>query len=439
MGRDHPELRGIIEDALDRPSLTRRQIFVGSTKLAVGGALALTFGQRAMNALAQQASPVAGPPLPPGCTVVASGLINPRYVAIADDGTLYVSEAGSGGDETINAPAAASPVTSAATPVAQPLGTRGTTGQVSKITPDGAVSVVASGLPSYNVEGPVGPAGIVFADGQIWLAIGGAGPITPMVQPLPNENSVVKIDPANGNVTKLADIGEYERQNNPQPDTIDSNVYGLARGADGTLYAADAGGNALYSVNPTTNELTLLGVIADIPLPPAPATPVSATPVGAPEASPTTGPSQVQAVPTGVAVSPDGAIYVGELTGAPFIQGLANVLQLQSDGSFTPVGTNLTMVVGVAVGPDGNLYASELSLNFLAQPPALGRVVRIGENGNNDVVVDGLPVPNGIAFDKDGNLYVVANTVGQPGAAPNGQLLRCDGIAAPGGMATPTS
>jgi sugar lactone lactonase YvrE len=428
----------MIQDALNRPSITRRQIFVGSTKLAVGGALALTFGQRAMNALAQQASPVAGPPLPPGCTVVASGLINPRYVAIADDGTLYVSEAGTGGDETINAPAA-SPVASAATPVAQPLGTRGTTGQVSKITADGTVTVVASGLPSYNVEGPVGPAGIAFADGQIWLGIGGAGPITPMVQPLPNENSVVKIDPANGNVTKLADIGEYERQNNPQPDTIDSNVYGLARGADGTLYAADAGGNALYSVNPTTNELTLLGVLADIPLPPAPATPVSSVTGSVPAATPAAGPSQVQAVPTGVAVSPDGAIYVGELTGAPFIPGLANVLQLQSDGSFTPVGTGLTMVVGVAVGPDGHIYASELSLNFLAQPPALGRVVRIGENGNNEVVVDGLPVPNGIAFDKDGNLYVVANTVGQPGAAPNGQLLRCDGIAAPGGMSTPTS
>jgi hypothetical protein len=438
MGRDHPELRGFIEEALDRPSLTRRQLFVGSTKFAVGGAIALTFGQRAMNALALQASPVTGPPpLPPGCTVVASGFINPRYVAVADDGTLYVSEAGTGGDETINAPAAASPVASAATPVAQPLGTRGTTGQVSKITPDGTVSVVASGLPSYNVEGPVGPAGIVFADGQIWLGIGGAGPITPLVQPLPNENSVVKIDPTNGNVTKLADIGAYERQNNPQPDTVDSNVYGLARGADGTLYVADAGGNALYSVNPTTNELTLLGVIADIPLPPPPATPVNA--VGAPQASPTTGPSQVQAVPTGVAVSPDGAIYVGELTGAPFIQGLANVMQLQSDGTFTPVGTGLTMVVGVAVGPDGNLYASELSLNFLAQPPAPGRVVRIGDNGNNEVVVDGLPVPNGIAFDKDGNLFVVANTVGQPGAAPNGQLLRCDGIASPGGMATPTS
>lgn len=41
------------------------------------------------------------PPLPEGCEVVAEGLINPRYVAIADDGTLYVTEAGTGGNDVL--------------------------------------------------------------------------------------------------------------------------------------------------------------------------------------------------------------------------------------------------------------------------------------------------------------------------------------------------
>jgi hypothetical protein len=148
-------------------------------------------------------------------------------------------------------------------------------------------------------------------------------------------------------------------------------------------------------------------------------------------------------VPTGVAIGSNGVVYVGELTGAPFIQGLANVVQRHSDGTFTPVGTGLTMVADIAFGPDGNLYASELSLDYLSQPPAPGRIVRISANGANEVVVDGLPLPLGITFDRAGNLYVVANPTSPPGSAPNGQLLRCEGIAPPsgmsmGGMATPT-
>ena len=34
-------------------------------------------------------------------TVVASGLVYPRFLTVADDGTVYVSEAGSGGEETV--------------------------------------------------------------------------------------------------------------------------------------------------------------------------------------------------------------------------------------------------------------------------------------------------------------------------------------------------
>jgi hypothetical protein len=37
------------------------------------------------------------------------------------------------------------------------------------------------------------------------------------------------------------------------------------------------------------------------------------------------GPPQIEPVPTSVARSPDGALYVGELTGFPFEQGLANI------------------------------------------------------------------------------------------------------------------
>ena len=109
---------------------------------------------------------------------------------------MYVSEAGIGGEEQI----AGSPDNP------RSGGNRGFTGQVSKIAPDGTKTVVAKGLPSYGGGEVVGPAGIVYANGAIWLAIGG-GSFDLKLKSLENENCVVKIDPATGKVTKVADLG----------------------------------------------------------------------------------------------------------------------------------------------------------------------------------------------------------------------------------------
>jgi hypothetical protein len=39
-------------------------------------------------------------------------------------------------------------------------------------------------------------------------------------------------------------------------------------------------------------------------------------------------------------------------------------------------------------------------------------------------------LPNGLAFDDAGNLYITAGTVAPPGMGPVGMVLRCDGVAA---------
>lgn len=376
------------------------------------------------------ASPVGGPPLPEGCTVIAEGLLNPRYVAVADDGTIYVSEAGTGGDEAIELPSAggdATPVDLNATPVAEAemghaTSTRGGTGQVTMIAPDGTQSVIASGLPSYSIGGPeiTGPAGItVDANGNVLLAVGGAGPLTAMVEPLPNENSVVSIDPATGEVTSLADIDAYERANNPDPNIIDSNLYGIDVAEDGTIYVNDAGGNTTYRVPAGGGEPEVLVVHPGIEVPAD-----QAPPGGNPGRG---GANELDPVPTDVLTTADGSVLVSYLSGGPFPPGAAKVVSVAEDGTLTDVATGLTMVVGLAAGPDGQLYAAQISTNFLGEMPEPGNVVRVLEDGTQEVVVGGLMLPNGIAFDQDGNLLVVTGAT-SPGE-PMGQLLRCEGIA----------
>jgi hypothetical protein len=172
--------------------------------------------------------------------------------------------------------------------------------------------------------------------------------------------------------------------------------------------------------------LSVAAVLPGVPIPPG----VPVPPGGNPERG---GANESDPVPTGVAIGRDGSVYVGMLTGFPFIPGAAKVVRLGANGTTTDVARGLTMVTGVAVGPDGNVYASEISTNFniTATPPQIapGRVVRILPNGSIQAVAEGLMAPNGIAFDRAGNLYVVANSAfGPPNA---GQVVRCDRVAAP--------
>ncbi len=380
---------------------------------------------------AQDATPGAGQTqLPEGCEVVADNLINPRYLAIADDGTLYVTEAGVGGDEELSPPqeedveeVVGSPAAEAleeATPTegegegdeGPPL-TRGYTGQVTAVTPDGAQSVVAEGLPSYGFG--VGPAGIALGPGVIWVANGGAA-VELGIDPLENENSVVSIDVATGEVALVAELGSFEEANNPDGTDINPNLYGMDLGADGLLYVADAGGNTVYQVNPTTGEFALLGVV------PGP-TPPGGAAQGA-EASPAAE-EALQSVPTALQIGADGNVYVATL--GAFLPEAAAVLIAQADGTFVEAATGLTAVVGIALGPDGALYASQLATGAEEQPEP-GNVVRVGADGDAEPVLEDLPFPHGITFDADGNLYVVVNSTSFGPPLGPGQVWRCEGV-----------
>lgn len=359
-------------------------------------------------------------------TVVAGGLQNPRSLTVTGDGTMYVSEGGSGGAEQLpQAPGEEGPP-----------GNRGMSGQVTRIASDGTKSVVASTLPSYgSAEGTVGPAGIIAAGGALWMVTGG-GALPAKLVPLPDEASLLRIDPQTGAVAKVADLGAYEQAHNPDGFGLNSDPYGLTLGPDGNIDVADAGGNTVYKVNPTSGQISVAAVIPGIVPPPS----VPIPPGGNPERN---GKAELDPVPTSVAVGKDGALYIGLLSGGPFPRGAAKILRLGTDGKLTNYATGLTMVVAIAFGPDGNLYATEISTDFApaleGKAPGPGAVVRIGADGSKQVVVDGLMVPNGLAFDAAGDLFVLNNTVtmGPPGTPPPGQVLRFAGIAAASTAAPP--
>jgi sugar lactone lactonase YvrE len=201
--------------------------------------------------------------------------------------------------------------------------------------------------------------------------------------------------------------------NNPDGTDVNPNLYGVEFGADGMLYVADAGGNTIYQVNPATGEFTLFAVVPGLS--------------GLSGATPEAGAEDRQPVPTDLARGPGGALWVSLLSeGWP--ADAPSILQLEDDGSLTPIANGLTMVVALAAGPDAAMYATQLATSFGPEGPGPGNVLRVAADGSTEVVLDGLFLPHGIAFDADGNLYVATGSIFLGPDAPAGQVLRCEGI-----------
>ena len=344
-------------------------------------------------------------------TVVASGLANPRGLAIAADGTIFVSEAGlSGPDPFIPGGA-------------YPPSTRGSTGRVTKITANRTKSTVTADLPSLSLGGNdsplvIGPAGLALDGETLWL---GNGAMVNGAPQAPNAAKLLRIDTRSGAVSTGADIGAHERSTNPDGFELTSNPYGVTLAPGGIVFVTDAGGNTLYRYTPSTGQLAVVTVFTGLA-----ASAPSAERGGKVERDP---------VPTGVAPGPGGSVYVGLLGGGPFPVRTSKILLVAPNGSVSDAVTGLTSVVDLAVGPDRLLYAVEIGEFDESQgfgwKPGSGRVLRIRPDRSTQMVADGLETPNGIAFDRSGNLFVTVNSSTAPKDGPQGQILRIDSVAAP--------
>ena len=171
-------------------------------------------------------------------------------------------------------------------------------------------------------------------------------------------------------------------------------------------WSTDAGANAVFGV-------TAAGVVSTL-----------STFLPRPNPLPF-GPPVFQSVPTAVALGPDGAYYIGELTGFPFPPGAANVYRIDpTTGTRTVAHAGFTNIVDLTFDPAGNLYVLQISTNGLASSmgPGPGALIKVasGTGARTTIASQGLSFPTGLTIGPDGAFYV--SNMGN--AAGSGQVLR---------------
>ena len=347
-------------------------------------------------------------------TEVMSGLVTPRGLAFAPDGSLYVTEVGRGGG--VGAPS----LDGGTGPVYL-----GYNGAVSRLF-GGVQTRVLTGLPSVaNADGgdAAGLQDILFdASGRAYGLFGlGANPaqrdaLGAFGAPYLGTVAMLGLN-GSATVTTVADIAKHEQTDNPDGGLVDSNPFKFVRKADGSFIVTDAGGNSFVQVA-SNGAISTLGV-----LPPQP----NPLPFG---------PPFYQAVPTGVAVGPDGSTFVGQLTGFPFPPGFANVYQQDAGGGSIDIAeAGFTNIIDLEFDASGNLYVLQISSNGLASQngPGPGLLLKIdGQTGERTTIAsEGLLFPGGLAIQEgpNGPVFYVSNLTAAPGG---GSVLRITPVPEPG-------
>jgi hypothetical protein len=365
-------------------------------------------------------------------TVMARGLNNPRGLVFAENGALYVAEAGLGAGDGHGGFAVGIGFSGSITEIRavnslRPVSRRIVTGLVS-------VGDTEGGFPEA-----LGPSGLsAHRSGGIYVTIGesvfgeaSANPNLPAAA-LNQFGHLVKVTPS-GRWKSVSDVGDFDYlwtgANQDQPwapsgQFPDANPYGVLAIA-GRQFVADAGAN-------TVNEILADGsvrVIAFVPNPTLPLPNGALVPVS-------------DSVPTCVAQGPDGYLYVGTLA---YFANLArfsssappNWSTLPPQSKIYRVDPNATQAFLtesdvwasgfnpiVACGFSGGaLYVTE----YITQQSgyATGDVVRVqitsgGPGSRTTLGENALHQPNGLAFDSDGNVYVSNFSVSSGG----GQVVR---------------
>jgi hypothetical protein len=336
-----------------------------------------------------------------GWTVVATHLDNPRGLAFDPSGgswngrggaALYVAEAGRGGTGPCGVAGAGD------------LNCLGATGAITRITADGQRRVV-TGLPSIAPVGgqeATGPHDVALWQGHAYIPIGCGCTLAkraafgPFGQSL---GTLVRALLPSGSWQPLADFVAYDDTFNPDGFDVNANPY-AALALPGHRYVIDAGGNDLFDVQTEARHGPALELKSIFPTRLVPAPPFLGLPPGAM--------IPMQPVPNSIVRGPDGALYVGELTGFPFPVGGARVYRVDPH-SFGPpqvYATGFTNIIDLAFDEHGTLYVLEHRKFSLLSPDTTGALIRVNSDGTHtEIASTGLVNPTGLAI-RDGSAFV---------------------------------
>jgi hypothetical protein len=269
-------------------------------------------------------------------TTVVSGLDNPRDLAF-DDGHLYVAEAGHGGSACFSDPAFGKTCV-------------GFTSKISLVdVAHHRVARIAGGFVSVaapNGIGAVGVDGVSASDDGIFGIITGsalsvpAGLLPASIEKRAKAQLGRLVVVSEHGPRFIADVGDRDyvwsgHHKNLVPGQFpDANPYGVLVG-DGSRWVVDAGSNTLDRVGSDGR----VQVVRFFPNPPS-----------------------SDAVPTCIDRGPDGALYIGELTGGGNAPGASVVWRFDpGNGRLSKWATGLTAVTGCGFGEHGRFYATEFS------------------------------------------------------------------------------
>jgi hypothetical protein len=388
-----------------------------------GAALALS----SLGLLAPSAGNVTGSAASgPSVAVVASGLNAPKYITLGPGG-LYVADSGSGGNSCVAGVAGISETHVCA----------GATGSIVRITGH-RVATLERGLASASVASTHGVSGVtaVGFTGRHMAVLfddGGVGPTGVSAIASPFGARFGKLDlasgPTGGSLGATADIAAFQATHPQSPlalggvpgETLyDSDPHDMVPYWGG-FAVADAAANDVVWVH-GRGTVTLL---ARLPTR-AETAPAGLFGPGTPSMT-----INAQAVPSSVAVAPDGALYVGLLRGIPSLPGTAEVDRIVPGQAPQPVVTGLTRVSDIAFDQKGRLDILESSIAGGPDGAASssGALLRATLDGSNPVTavnlgVQGLIAPVGLAVSKSGTAFITNNTT----APGNAEVIAVTGL-----------
>ncbi|MGA8254997.1 MAG: ScyD/ScyE family protein [Nocardioides sp.] len=332
----------------------------------------------------------------PTRSTLASGLLSPLSLAVAEDGTTFYSE--------------------------------NFAGVLHRRSPQGKDTVI------YRTEPGIEVGAVSEQGGSLRFALSGGE----------NEYGVLMAVGNSGVPVRIANLMAHEKKHNPDGDvqygfrdldeecvaqfpqdqeegipvtymgSVETHPYATWLGRGGTTFIADAGANAIFAVSKPKRVRT----IAALPPTPLMVTAELAGEAGLPECA--VGHTYwVEAVPTDVEKGQDGKLYVTSLPGGPEGGAPGSVYRVNpANGAVKLVATGLVSPVGIAVGAGGDLYVSELFRGRIARIPA-------GTNKVRPFIEVGLP--GDIESTSTGWVFTAGTLTGlsgEPGDDPAGSVVR---------------